>query len=217
MIVKSNIQRLLRYQYCVLNFYELGFEKIYSHNLAEVIGVSPEQVRKDFSEFDIRGNKRGGYDIHQLIETFQEIFDIKVDKRIIVVGMGNIGNAMAKYRGFKKKNISIVAAFDIDPSKIRGKYNIPIYHFDRAPAFIRENCIHSAILAVPGISVQKVTDVLVENGIAGILNFTPTILQVPPHVVVNNIDLGLELESLLYFTHASGHTIEDCEKSKQTQ
>ncbi|MCF8373321.1 MAG: redox-sensing transcriptional repressor Rex [Bacteroidales bacterium] len=214
MIIKSNIQRVLRYQHCVSNFYELGFDKIYSHNLAEAVGVSPEQVRKDFSEFGIRGNKRGGYDIHQLLDTFQDIFHGKVDKRTILIGMGNIGSALVKYRGFKKKRISILAAFDIDPSKIKGTYGIPVYHFDEVDKFINENCIHTAILSVPVVSVQQVTDELVKSGIIGFLNFTPAILQVPAHVVVNNIDLYLELESLFYYIRTSEHRNINCKEDK---
>ena len=199
MIIKSNIKRLLRYRQSLLNFEQLGFERIFSHTIANELGMSPEQIRKDFSEFGIRGNKKGGYKIQDLLFVFDEIFSKNGNRKTIIVGMGNIGKSLASYRGFNKKDISIVAAFDIDPSKIKNKSTIPIFNMLDMPVYIRLNNIKTAIIAVPEISAKDVCNILLDNGITGILNFTPITLKVPRNVIVNNVNLSDELESIFYY------------------
>jgi len=100
---------------------ELGFETVYSYNLGRETVVSPEQVRKGFSQFGIKGNKKGGYNINELLITIREIFRKDELQKVIVVGTGNIGNAVLQYKGFQKNMIELVAAFDIDPAKYRKK------------------------------------------------------------------------------------------------
>ena len=198
MAISKNITRLLRYRTSLRKMNSLGFETVYSYNLGMDAGVSPEQVRKDFSKFGIRGRKKGGYNINELLLTISEIFRKDELQKVIVVGIGNIGNAILQYKWFQRNMIQIVAAFDIDPVKYRKKQAIPVYPLDKLPKIAGELDIKTAILAVPDRVAQEVANLLIEAGIKGILSFSPTVLKVPPHITVNTICIGHELESLIY-------------------
>ena len=197
-LVRSDIKRLLQYKLCLLRFKELGVSTIFSHNLSEVAGVTAVQVRKDFSNYGIKGKKRGGYSIESLLEELNKIFgDSK--KNIIIVGMGNIGKALAQYNErFIKKNLHIVAAFDIDPGKQNKSFGVPVFSIDKLQAEIKHHNVSTAIVAVPFQTAQEVCNHLIASGIKGILNFAPVILKVPDDVVIDNINLSNKLEGIIY-------------------
>ena len=203
-VINKNINRLLRYRNSLRRMQELGFETVYSYNLGRETGVSPEQVRKDFSQFGIKGNKKGGYNINELLVTIREIFKKDELQKVIVVGAGNIGNAILQYKGFQKNMIEIVAAFDIDPTKYKKKQSIPVHSLDKLSRFIKENGIKTAILTVPERVAQDVANLMIESGIKGIMCFAPAVLKVPSDVTVNNICIGHELESLIYHSLQMG-------------
>ena len=199
MQIKKNIRRLLLYRLCLVKFKEMGFNKVYSYNLGHEAGVSPEQIRKDFSQFGIKGNKKGGYDLNSLLERLNSIFKSNENQKVIIVGMGNMGRALSHYEcGFTERRQYIVAGFEVDPVKIRKTYNIPVFRMTYMDEFIKENGVKIAILAVPAISAQSVCTQLVNAGIKGIMNFAPVILQVPDDVTVNNVNLCDELECIMY-------------------
>jgi redox-sensing transcriptional repressor len=156
-------------------------------------------VRKDFSECKIRGNQRAGYDIDELLSELERILLQTDNSDIILVGMGNIGQALAKYNWLNRRNINIVATFDIDPAKMRKRSDTVIYPMDRLAEIITRFRVKVAIIAVTEISAQEVCNQLVEAGIRGIVNFAPVILKVPPDIVVNNINLYDEVESVFYW------------------
>ena len=176
----------------------MGVEKVFSYTLANETGVTPDQVRKDFSEFSLRGNKRGGYEIPDLIERMEDIFHRNEVHNIVLIGMGNLGLALSKYGRFVQRNMNIVATFDIDPFKQKIRSGVPVYSMDRLKEIIGRFRVKVAILAVPEISAQTVSDELVSLGVRGIVNFAPVLLKVPPEVVVNNVNLSDELESVIY-------------------
>jgi redox-sensing transcriptional repressor len=179
----------------------MGVEKIFSYTLGTEAGVTPDQVRKDFSEFNIRGNKRGGYEINDLLEKMESIFHRNKNHNIVLIGMGNLGQALSKYSRFVQRSMNIVATFDIDPTKHKTKSDLPVYTMSRLKEIIDRFKVRVAILAVPEISAQEVTDELVRLGIKGIINFAPVLLRVPPDIVVNNVNLCDELESVIYYVH----------------
>jgi redox-sensing transcriptional repressor len=179
----------------------MGVEKIFSYTLANETGVTSDQVRKDFSEFSIRGNKRGGYDINDLLEKMETIFHRNKDNNIVLIGMGNMGLALSKYSRFVQRNMNIVATFDIDPFKQKMRSGIPVYSMSRLKEIIDRFSVKVAILAVPEISAQEVVDELIRHGIKGIVNFAPVLLKVPPDVIINNVNLCDELESVIYYVH----------------
>jgi redox-sensing transcriptional repressor len=205
MVISKNVTRLLRYRSLLIKMQDLGFETVYSYNLGKEAGVSPEQVRKDFSQFGIKGKKKGGYNVIELIFTINNIFRKDEIQHVILVGLGNIGHSLLKYRGFKDRNIQIVATFDIDPSKYRKKCPVPCYPMEELADVVSEMNIKTAIVAVPDRAVQEVCDQLIAAGILGILCFAPTMIKSPPNITVHNISISHELESLIYQTqHVNG-------------
>ena len=179
----------------------MGVEKVFSHTLANETGVTSDQVRKDFSEFNIKGNKRGGYNISHLLENMENLFHRNKDNNIVLIGMGNMGLALSKYSKFVQRHMNIVATFDIDPFKQKMRSGIPVYDMSRLKEIIDRFSVRVAILAVPEISAQEVTNELIRLGITGIVNFAPVLLKVPPEIIINNVNLCDELESVIYYVH----------------
>jgi len=199
-IIKSNLKRLFTYRICLIGFKRKGFDRIYSYNLGEEAGVTAEQVRKDFSFFKIRGNKKGGYQINDLLRAIDEVFKYQHNQHVVIVGMGNVGRALVQYKRFLLRKMIIVASFDIDPSKQSRRWGIPVLPLEMLDDIIKKFHVKVAIIAVPEISAQEVVDKLLELGIKGILNFAPVMLKTPENIVVNNINLCDELESVIYYT-----------------
>ena len=200
-LIKNSLKRIFLYRACLARLKMMGVEKVFSYTLANETGVTSDQVRKDFSEFGIRGNKRGGYEINELLEKMESIFHRNKDHNIVLIGMGNLGLALSKYSKFVQRNMNIVATFDIDPFKQKIRSDIPVYSMSRLKEIIERFRVKVAILAVPEISAQEVSDELVRSGIKGIVNFAPVLLKVPPEVVINNVNLCDELESVIYYVH----------------
>jgi len=200
-IIKNSLKRIFLYRASLVRLRMMGVEKVFSYTLANETGVTPDQVRKDFSEFNIKGNKRGGYDITDLLEKMENIFHRNKDNNIVLIGMGNLGLALSKYSKFVQRNMNVVATFDIDPFKQKMRSGIPVYSMNRLKEIIDRFSVKVAILAVPEISAQEVADELIRHGITGIVNFAPVLLKVPPEVIINNVNLCDELESVIYYVH----------------
>lgn len=198
---KNSLKRIFLYRACLLRLKQMGVDKVFSHTLANEAGVTPDQVRKDFSEFNMRGNKRGGYHINELLENMEQIFHRNKDNNIVLIGMGNLGLALSKYDRFAQRNMNIVATFDIDPFKQKVRSGVPVYPMARLKEIIDRFDVKVAIIAVPEISAQEVVDELVRSGITGIVNFAPVLLKAPPDVTVNHVNLCDELESVIYYVH----------------
>jgi len=199
--IKKSLKRIFLYRACLVRLKTMGVEKVFSYTLANESGVTSDQVRKDFSEFNIKGNKRGGYDINDLLERMEKIFHRNKDHNIVLIGMGNMGMALSKYNKFVQRNMNIVATFDIDPFKHKIRSDLPIYPMSRLKEIIDRFRVRVAIIAVPEISAQEVCDELIRNGIKGVVNFAPVLLKAPPEIVINNVNLCDELESVIYYVH----------------
>jgi len=200
-VIKNSLKRIFLYRACLVRLKMMGVEKVFSYTLANETGVTSDQVRKDFSEYKIKGNKRGGYEINDLLEMMEAIFHRNKDHNIVLIGMGNLGQALSKYNKFVQRNMNIVATFDIDPFKQKLRSEVPVYSMGRLKEIIERFRVRVAILAVPEISAQEVCDELLREGIKGIVNFAPVLLKVPPDVIVNNVNLSDELESVIYYVH----------------
>jgi redox-sensing transcriptional repressor len=196
--LKKSLRRILLYRGSLLRLQALGVKRIYSYTLGKETGVSAEQVRKDFSEYRIKGKQRGGYHVDELIREMESIFYGQGTQNIVVVGRGNIGSSLANYSNFIQRQINIVATFDIDPSKQRLRSEVPVYTMDRLEEIIKRFSVRTAIIAVPDMAAQDVCGQLVKYGIDGIINFAPVILKVPNHIIVNNVNLSDEIESVIY-------------------
>jgi len=202
---KACIVRLSRYKNALYRLKSLGFVKVFSDNLADAADVTPSQVRKDFSIFGVTGNKRGGYVIDELIESLNRILGKNVTQNVIIIGAGHIGGALMNYQGFEKENIKILAAFDIDPAK-KQTSGIPVYPLEELEPFIKKNNVRIGIVAVPDIAAPRVMEILVNNGVKGILNFAPIRLKGKDDTVISNVNLVMELENVIYFVNAQEKT-----------
>ena len=199
--VKNSLKRIFLYRSCLVRLKLMGVEKVYSYTLSGETGVTADQVRKDFSEYGITGNKRGGYDVTDLLDKMERIFHRNKDHNIVLVGMGNLGTSLSRYNKFVHRNMNIVATFDIDPFKQKIRSEIPVYSLSRLKEIIDRFKVKVAIIAVPEISAQEIADELIQSGIKGIVNFAPVLLKTPPDVIVNNVNLCDELESVIYYVH----------------
>lgn len=199
MIGRTQIMRLLRYKNALRRMKSFGFIKAYSNNLGDAIGLSSVQVRKDFSLFNISGNKKGGYVIDELLNRIDEILGNQISHNIILIGYGKIGNALINYSGFESEAIKIVAAFDQDPEKVNREAEIPILPVEELRDYIINNKIEVAIIAVPDIEAQRIFDHICNAGIKGVLNFAPIKLLDRPDCIINDVNIADEIESIFYF------------------
>ena len=197
-IPRKTVYRLSLYFRIVERLHQNRIETVSSAALAKAAGVKPTQLRKDLTYFGQFGTRGLGYKVDSLVTQLASVLRTARFQPVILVGAGNLGSALIHYDGFAKEGFEIVAAFDIRPERTKVG-NPPILPMDRLGGFVAEHSIKLAILTVPGTNAQAVTNALVEAGIQAILNFSPSILQVPNNVVVNNVDLAIELENLSYF------------------
>ena len=162
--------------------------------------MKPTQLRKDIGYVGQFGTRGLGYNVGTLSAAITEALGRTSLQPVILVGVGNLGSALLHYAGFHREGFEIIAAFDRYPEKVRSRTDeIPLYGMEEMRDFVERKNVKMAILAVPASHAQEVANILVESGVQAILNFSPTVLQVPDQVTVNSVDLALELESLSYF------------------
>lgn len=200
------IIRISRYKNALSRLKALGFVKVFSSNLADAVGVTSSQVRKDFSLFGITGNRRGGYQVEELITKIRDILGKNELQKVVLVGVGNIGKALLRYKGFESGGIKIIAGFDIDPGKYTTDVEVPIFPLERFREFVQEHDVKIGILSVPDVAAHHISEIMISAGIKGILNFAPIQLRAADNVVVSNINLEVELENLIYFVNVQDKT-----------
>ncbi len=199
-IPRKTIYRLSIYSRCLARLRDNAIPTVSSEALAKAAGVKPTQLRKDLAYFGTFGTRGLGYDVAELYTKIAEELGTSRLQPVILVGVGNLGLALLSYRGFEKEGFEIIAAFDAEPTRKRDKtVRQTILGMDKLRDFVRENGVKMAILSVPAAVAQEVANTLVQAGLAGILNFSPMVLDVPEEVIVNNVNLAIELENLSYF------------------
>jgi redox-sensing transcriptional repressor len=198
-IPRKAVYRLSVYLRCLQRLKGNDIRTVSSEALAKAAGVKPTQLRKDLTYFGQFGTRGLGYDVEQLAEMCSDLLGTTSLQPVILVGVGNLGLALLSYRGFEKEGFEIVAAFDSDPQRARGKNSVPVESMEQIAEVIVQRNVKMAILAVPAAAAQEVANTLVRHGITGILNFAPLVLDVPEEVTVNNVNLAIELENLSYF------------------
>ncbi|MED6300651.1 MAG: redox-sensing transcriptional repressor Rex [Verrucomicrobiota bacterium] len=199
-IPRKSIYRLSIYQRCLERLKENGLKTVSSNALAKAAGVKSTQLRKDLAHFGQFGTRGLGYNVEALIEVITGVLGTNSLLPVILVGVGNLGAALLRYKGFVKEGFEISAAFDADPNRAKFvKADVPVMEVSLMAQFINENNVKIAILAVPAETAQEVANNLVQAGIQALLNFSPTVLKTPDNVTVNSVDLALELEHLSYF------------------
>jgi len=171
-----------------------------SERLAELAGVNAAKVRKDLSYLGSYGTRGVGYDVEYLMYQVGRELGLTQDWPVAIIGSGNLGHALANYRGFSARGFRIVALFDADPAKVGEEIaGLRVRHTDDLPAVAAGGGIAIGIIATPAAACQDVADQLVEAGVSSILNFAPTVISVPSHVSVRKVDLSIELQILSFY------------------
>lgn len=194
------VRRLPLYIRTLSDLQAAGITTVSSTSLGDTIGVTAAQIRRDLSYFGKFGKQGKGYNVRSLIQEIKHILNLDQTWPVAVVGIGNLGEAVAQYRGFATNNFPIVALFDHSPQRVGQRVgHLTIQPMDRLPEEARRQDIRVAIMTVPANSAQDVTEQLVAAGIRTILNYAPVILQAPPRIKVRNIDPIAALQSMSYY------------------
>lgn len=194
------IGRLPIYLRALQRLADKGILNTSSQELGEMIGISAAQIRKDISQFGEFGKQGTGYSIPFLIERLQDILKVNRVWDVIIVGMGDMGHALARYNGFVNRGYQVTMLFDNDPAKIGQKVNnIEIFSTDTMVEKVREKRVKVAMLTVPASAAQEVAEQLVKAGVKAILNYAPTHLNVPKDVQVQHIDPATHLQRMTYY------------------
>ncbi len=198
---EATIARLPEYLRALHNL-EDGSDTISSEGLAAAAGVNSAKLRKDLSHLGSYGTRGVGYDVALLIEQIEYILGLDQRRAVCLVGVGNLGHALAGYDGFASRGFRIVALFDADPAKVGERINgMTVRHIDELRRVAVEEAIAIGVIATPASAAQAVADELVAAGVTSILNFAPCVLSVPANVDVRKVDLAIELQILSFHEH----------------
>jgi redox-sensing transcriptional repressor len=203
-VPQPSVRRLSQYLRQLESLHAQGQPKVSSRSLAASLDLTDAQVRKDLAYFGQFGRPGVGYEVGPLIHRLRSILGTDRVSYTLLVGVGNIGRALARYQGFKSKGFELVALFDADPKKVGRKIgSMPIQPMEELESVVAQWGVRLAILAVPAETAQSVVDRLARTGLRGILNFAPTRLKAPAGVTVHNLDVAAELEQLSYMANHS--------------
>ena len=198
-IADSTVRRLSAYLRFLEDFEGRGLATISSEELARRGGTTSAQVRKDLSFFGSFGKRGLGYSVPELAGRLREILGLGREWRVVIIGAGKIGAALAQYHGFRQRGFIILAAYDSNPDKIGMTLeDIAVRDIANLERDVRQEHPDIAVLTVPGEDAQRVLDRIVKTGIKAVLNFAPTQLQSPPDVTVKTVNMAMELEGLSY-------------------
>ena len=198
-IPEVTIIRLSVYSRYLTELDRKGIVTASSGGIADGVGVSSSQVRKDLAYFGEFGTRGVGYNVKDLHRHIMKILGLSVDWSVALVGAGNLGLALSTYNGFKERGFIITSIFDADPKKIGTKIgSLEVLPTDKLLEAVNRNQTQIGIVAVPAAAAQEIADKLVEAKIQAILNFAPVILNVPPEVELRNVDLAVNLEVLTF-------------------
>jgi len=198
-IPEATIIRLSVYSRYLTEVDRKGIITTSSGDIAEGVGVSPAQVRKDLAYFGEFGTRGVGYNVKDLHRHILKILGLSVDWTVSLVGIGNLGLALSTYKGFRERGFIISSIFDSDPAKIGTVVNgVEVMPLNQLTEVVRQNKTQIGIIAVPSGSAQEIADSLVEAGVQAILNFAPVVLNVPPEIELRNVDLAVNLEVLTF-------------------
>ncbi len=198
-IPDATVARLPLYHRCLLDLQVEGRNKVSSEQLADLAGVNAAKVRKDLSHFGSYGTRGVGYDVEHLLVEIATELNVDHDWPCVIVGAGNLGSALATFAGFTNRGFTVVGVLDVDPSKVGSRLGgLTVLHQDELAGLVADQGVAIGIVAVPPTAAQEATDRLVEAGITSILNFAPTVIDVPPDVQVRNVDLAVELQILAF-------------------
>ena len=198
-ISNAVIKRLPRYRRYLIELKKKGVEKISSKEFSNLIGYTASQIRQDLNNFGGFGQQGYGYSVDGLYKEISAILGLDKEYRMVIVGAGNLGQAIAKYTHFHKQGFKVCAAFDINPNLIgKDLDGIEILDYENIVEYVEEEEIDISIICVNRDNAQEVADKLSFAGVKGIWNFAPTDIEVPSHVALEVVHLSDSLHSLAY-------------------
>ena len=202
-IPDATVSRLPMYHRSLLSLTARGVLLVSSEELAEASGVSSAKLRKDLSFLGSYGTRGVGYEVEFLLYQIARALGLTQVWPVVIVGIGNLGNALAGYPGFASRGFSVVGLFDTDPNRVgetvtvAGK-EIVVSDISKLPQVVLSSGASIGVIATPETAAQEVCDVMVRNGITSILNFAPVLIEVPAGVDVRRVDLATELQILAF-------------------
>lgn len=209
-IPEATVARLATYLRVLSTLGERSVTTVSSEELAAVAGVNSAKLRKDLSFLGSYGVRGVGYDVATLTEHISRTLGLTTHRSVALVGVGNLGLALAGYAGFASRGFRIAALLDADPARIGTTiHGMPVEDIADLADVVAERQIAIAVLAIPASVAQEVCDQVVRAGVTSILNFAPVVLSVPPHVDLRKVDLAAELQILSFHEHrkASQHLL----------
>ena len=209
-IPKATARRLPLYYRYLRMLHDTGKNKVSSTELSEAVQVDSATIRRDFSYFGELGKRGYGYDVENLMNFFAKTLNEDELTNVALIGVGNLGSALLKYKFHQSNSIRISCALEVN-EEIVGRIvdGIPVYPMEDMMEQIRVQQIEVAILTIPARKAQEVVNKLAEAGVKGILNFTAARLVAPPEVLIQNVDLTNELQTLIYFLHHDNELIDE--------
>jgi redox-sensing transcriptional repressor len=199
-IPEATVGRLPVYLRGLVDIAESGATTVSSEALAGAAGVNSAKVRKDLSHLGSYGTRGVGYDVAYLIHQIRRELGLTQHWAIVIVGIGNLGHALANYKGFAERGFRVAALVDADPSKVGELVGgIAVGRVEDLPELVAAEQIAIGVIATPAAVVQEVADLMVGAGIRSILNFAPAVIAVPAGVSVRKVDLAIELQILAFY------------------
>ena len=199
----ASIERLPVYLRALGDLAARGVVGTSSTELADLAGVGPAQLRKDLSYLGSHGTRGVGYDVRRLQTRVSAALGVAQDLRIAIVGVGNLGHALANYSGFVARGFTLAALLDAAPTVVGQEVaGLVVEDVARLDEIVRERGVAIVVIATPGEQAQVVCDAVVAAGVREILSFAPCALQVPPGVELRSVDVGSELQILAYHSRA---------------
>ncbi|MDT8286302.1 MAG: redox-sensing transcriptional repressor Rex [Elusimicrobiales bacterium] len=200
-IPQRTVERFFRYCQFLHSKVEAGSEFVFSHELAAAVGVSPEQVRRDFMNFrQVKGTPQRGYPVKEFMAALYAHLESSSLTKMVLVGVGNLGKAILSYFLRRRPNLSIVAAFDLDPEKADRIYSgCRVHHTGQLEKVVAREKVAMGIITVPASAAQEAADALVRAGVKGIVNFAPVQLKVQRGIFLEQLDITLSIEKVAYF------------------
>ena len=211
-IPKATARRLPLYYRYLRILHDAGKTKVSSTELSDAVQVDSATIRRDFSYFGELGKRGYGYDVENLMNFFAKTLNDDELTNVALVGVGNLGSALLKYKFHQSNSIRVSCAFDVN-EEIVGRIvdGVPVYPISDMMDQIRIQQIEVAILSLPARKAQEIVKQLADAGVKGILNFTAARLVAPEDVLIQNVDLTNELQTLIYFLHHENELTEDAE------
>jgi redox-sensing transcriptional repressor len=199
-VPEAAVGRLAVYLRVLTSMIEQGVTTMSSEELAGAAGVNSATLRKDLSYVGSYGTRGVGYDIARLVENIERLLGLTRHHSVAVVGIGNLGHALANYGGFPNRGFPVTALFDLDPDLIGVPVGgLPVDHVEDLPAVCKEREVTIGVICTPAAAAQWICDLLVAGGVRCILNFAPVVLHVSDDVEVRRVDLAVELQILSFY------------------